>query len=83
MRKKRDNNGGRHDTNVFQGYPMAKNLRTKIPASDTMVIHDVNPTILEQFKAEHNNNVTIAKDVREVSENTVCCEKVKLTIIGR
>lgn len=46
---------------------MAKNLRTKIPAGDTMIIHDVNPTILEQFQAEHQG-VRIAKDVREVSE---------------
>lgn len=49
---------------------MAKNLRTKIPASDTMVIHDVNPKILEQFASEHKG-VTIAKDVREVSEHAV------------
>lgn len=51
----------------MSGYPMAKNLRSKIPSSDSMIIHDVNPTILEQFQAEHSN-VTIAKDVREVSD---------------
>ncbi|SMY27806.1 unnamed protein product [Zymoseptoria tritici ST99CH_1A5] len=50
------------------GYPMAQNLRAKIPASDTMFVHDVNASIVEQFASEHKN-VTAAKDVREVSEN--------------
>ncbi|KAK4617658.1 putative 3-hydroxyisobutyrate dehydrogenase, mitochondrial [Fulvia fulva] len=51
------------------GYPMAKNLRTKIPESDKLYIHDVNPAILEQFAKEHKG-VTIAKHVREVAENS-------------
>ena len=49
---------------------MAKNLRTKIPESDKLYIHDVNPAILEQFAKEHQG-VTIAKNVREVAENSV------------
>lgn len=49
---------------------MAKNLRTKIPAEDTMFIHDVNPTLCEQFASEFKN-VTAAKDVRQVAENSV------------
>lgn len=61
---------------------MAKNLRTKIPASDTMIIHDVNPTILEQFKAEHEG-VTIAKEVREVSENSVCSTPISPSLQAR
>ena len=52
------------------GYPMAKNLRTKIPSSDTMVIHDVNPAVTEQF-AKEVGNVEIAQNVREVAEKTV------------
>ncbi|KAK4494553.1 hypothetical protein PRZ48_013909 [Zasmidium cellare] len=51
------------------GYPMAKNLRTKIPSSDTMFIHDVNPTICEKFASEHKN-VTVSQSVREVAENS-------------
>lgn len=51
------------------GYPMAKNLRTKIPSSDTMFIHDVNPAVTESF-AKEIGNVTIAKNVREVAENS-------------
>lgn len=51
------------------GYPMAKNLRTKIPASDTLYIHDVNPTICEKFAAEFKG-VEIAGNVRELAENS-------------
>ncbi|KAK3622578.1 hypothetical protein LTR56_022133 [Elasticomyces elasticus] len=50
------------------GYPMAMNLRSKIPSSDTMIIHDVNPAVTEQF-AKEVGNVTIAESVREVAEN--------------
>lgn len=48
---------------------MAKNLRTKISSSDTMLIHDVNPAVTESFKQEVGN-VEIAKTVREIAENT-------------
>ncbi|KAK3721039.1 hypothetical protein LTR37_003329 [Vermiconidia calcicola] len=51
------------------GFPMAKNLRAKIPESDTMVIHDVNPAVTESF-AKEVGNVEIAKNVREVAEKT-------------
>lgn len=50
---------------------MAKNLRTKIPESDTMYIHDVNTAALDAFVKEVGK-VTVAKNVREVAENTVC-----------
>ena len=50
---------------------MAKNLRSKIKESDTMVIHDVNEAALKKFKDEMGN-VEIAKDVREVAEKSVC-----------
>lgn len=49
---------------------MAKNLRTKIPASDTMFIHDVNPTICEKFASEHKG-VTVSPNVRELAEHSV------------
>ena len=49
---------------------MAKNLRSKIPSSDTMFIHDVNPKVTEEF-AKEVGNVTIAQSVREVAENGV------------
>ena len=50
---------------------MAKNLRAKIPQSDTLIIHDVNPAVTEQFKSEIGN-AEIAQNVREVAEKTVC-----------
>jgi 3-hydroxyisobutyrate/3-hydroxypropionate dehydrogenase len=50
---------------------MAKNLRTKISSSDTMLIHDVNPAVTEAF-AKEMGNVEIAQSVREVAEKTVC-----------
>jgi 3-hydroxyisobutyrate/3-hydroxypropionate dehydrogenase len=50
---------------------MAKNLRAKIANSDSMVIHDVNPAVTKKL-AEEVGNVTIAQNVREVAEKTVC-----------
>ena len=49
---------------------MAKNLREKIHKSDTMVINDVNDAATQKF-VEEVGNVTIAKTVREVAEQTV------------
>ncbi|USP75950.1 putative 3-hydroxyisobutyrate dehydrogenase, mitochondrial [Curvularia clavata] len=51
------------------GYPMAKNLRAKIPAEDTLFIHDVNTAATKQFLEEHPQGVQVAKNVREVAEN--------------
>ena len=59
---------------------MAKNLRSKIPESDTMVIHDVNQTALDKFKSEMGN-VEIAKNVREVAEKTVRIPSQRLLCI--
>jgi hypothetical protein len=56
---------------IFPGYPMAKNLREKINKDDTMVINDVNAAATQQFVKEVGGNVTIAKTVREVAEQTV------------
>jgi hypothetical protein len=49
---------------------MAKNLREKINKSDTMVINDVNDAATQKF-VEEVGNVTIAKTVRDVAEQTV------------
>jgi hypothetical protein len=56
--------------NILPGYPMAVNLRQKIHKSDTMVINDVNDAATQKF-VEEVGNVTIAKTVREVAEQTV------------
>ena len=61
---------------------MAKNLRSKISESDTMVIHDVNQTALDKFKSEFSN-VEIAKNVREVAEKTVRISSNNTTLFPR
>ncbi|EXJ94391.1 3-hydroxyisobutyrate dehydrogenase [Capronia coronata CBS 617.96] len=52
------------------GYPMAKNLRAKIPEGDTMTIFDINTTSLDKFAQEATpSGVVVAKSPREVVEN--------------
>ncbi|KAL8817900.1 MAG: hypothetical protein Q9223_003344, partial [Gallowayella weberi] len=34
------------------GYPMAQNLRAKIPERDTLIIHDHNHEVAQKFKQE-------------------------------
>lgn len=58
---------------------MAKNLRAKIPAADTLVIRDVNEEATKRFVAEakeaatgaDENRVEIAQTAREVAEKSV------------
>ncbi|EPS33035.1 hypothetical protein PDE_07996 [Penicillium oxalicum 114-2] len=63
------------------GYNMAKNLYAKIPASDTMIIRDVNEAAATQFVAEAQETahsganavqgrIEIAKNAREVAEKS-------------
>ena len=52
------------------GYPMARNLRSKIAESDTLFIHDIDPAMSERFEQEVGN-VKVVKSVREVAENSV------------
>ncbi|KAK4941485.1 hypothetical protein LTR10_018629 [Elasticomyces elasticus] len=52
------------------GYPMAKNLRAKMPEGDTFTVFDLNQTSLDNFSKEAvPAGVTIAKSPREVVEN--------------
>ena len=65
------------------GYHMAKNLRAKIPATDTLVIRDVNEETAARFveearkdaksngAGENTAKVLIARDAREVAEQSV------------
>ncbi|KAF3932325.1 hypothetical protein ABW19_dt0209171 [Dactylella cylindrospora] len=61
------------------GYPMAKNLRAKIPESDTLTIYDINEAATNQFIKESNVSgpipgtaagVRVAKNVKEVAQNS-------------
>lgn len=51
---------------------MAKNLRAKIPAADTLVIRDVNQDAIKRFVAEAKEGpVEVAENAREVAEKSV------------
>ncbi|KAF2009927.1 hypothetical protein BU24DRAFT_427958 [Aaosphaeria arxii CBS 175.79] len=50
------------------GFPMAKNLRAKLPAEDTLFVHDVNTAATSKFLEEHPEGVRVADNVREVAE---------------
>lgn len=58
---------------------MAKNLRTKIPASDTLVIRDIDSNIMKKFvddvksSSSETLNVELASNAREVAEKSVSC----------
>ena len=68
---------------VSTGYAMAKNLRAKIPASDTLIIRDVNENTAKRFVEENQeavrnsgakedtSKVLIAQNAREVAEQSV------------
>ena len=58
-------------TNIWSGYSMAKNLRAKVPAEDTLFIHDVNTAACQKFLEEHSTGVQVADNVREVAEKAV------------
>lgn len=51
---------------------MAKNLRAKIPAEDTLFVQDVNTAASKMFLEENPQGVRIADNVREVAEKAVC-----------
>lgn len=62
---------------------MAKNLRAKIPAADTLIIRDVNEAATKRFVVEaqeaaqssgagaNEGRVEIAENAREVAEKSV------------
>lgn len=62
---------------------MAKNLRAKIPASDTLIVRDVNETAAQRFVTEAQETarssgasadeyrVEIATTAREIAEKSV------------
>jgi hypothetical protein len=62
---------------VLTGFNMAKNLQSKLPSSDTLLIQDINVEAAQRFLEETRLQATgaevkIALDVREASENSVC-----------
>ncbi|KAJ5953105.1 Dehydrogenase multihelical [Penicillium vulpinum] len=65
------------------GYHMAKNLRAKIPVSDTLIIRDVNQDTMNRFATEarettqsngagvNEGQVELAQSAREVAEKSI------------
>ena len=55
------------------GFPIAKNLRAKVPATDTLIIYDLNTDVTQKFVEAHDGKgVEIASSPREVADNSVC-----------
>ncbi|KAF9479044.1 putative 3-hydroxyisobutyrate dehydrogenase [Pholiota conissans] len=60
------------------GFPMALQLRAKVPAESVLYIYDIDAGVLENFLKETAGNagmgeyVVIAKDAREVTERSEC-----------
>lgn len=52
------------------GYPMARNLRAKIPESDTLVVCDANASVAQKFVAEATGKVEVASNARQVAEES-------------
>lgn len=52
---------------------MAKNLRSKISDSDSLILHDVNREATKSFMAElgSSTNTQVADNVRQVAEQAV------------
>lgn len=71
------------DIDLFPGYPMAKNLRAKIPETDTFIIYDTNPKATEKFVEEvgiatsstnapgRGTGIHVAENPREVAQKSV------------
>lgn len=50
---------------------MAKNLRAKIPATDTLLICDTNPNATKKFVEEAGTGIHITENPKEVGQKAV------------
>ena len=55
----------------FTGYPMAQNLRAKLPSSDQLVVYDKNKETSSRF-AQDTKGVEVADAVCALAEKSVC-----------
>lgn len=62
------------------GYPMAQNLRAKIPSSDTLVIHDRNTEATTKFMQEASGTSNEEMRIEVVSSPRQVAEKSEVTI---
>lgn len=61
---------------VTKGYNMARNLQSKLPSSDILLIQDINTDATKRFMEEAKATSTgatvkVADNIREASENSV------------
>lgn len=66
---------------LCSGYNMARNLQSKLPSSDTLIIQDINTDATNRFVEEVRDQfggaaVKVAGTVREVAENAVGCHYI-------
>lgn len=53
------------------GFPMAGNLRSKLPESSSLVIYDIVQPAMEKFLAENKGRIEVAQDPKDVAEKCV------------
>ena len=56
------------------GYPMAKQLRAKIPASSKLLVCDVVDEQVKKFLTEFGDNVESVKDPIQIAQTAVRCK---------
>jgi len=56
------------------GYPMAQNLRQKLPPSDTLIVYDIRKEVVDRFASEERgegSKVEGAKALGEIVDRAV------------
>ena len=53
------------------GYPMAQNLRAKLPSNSTLIVCDVAESQVEKFVEETKGRIETASSPRQVAETAV------------
>jgi hypothetical protein len=66
------------------GFPMASNLRKKIPKECTLYVNDVDSMAVERFVKEHASYgpVHVLRTAKEITENSVFDKLALWLIIG-
>lgn len=55
------------------GFPMASNLRKKIPKESALYVHDIDTAAVERFVKEHDSYgpVRVLNSAKEITEHSV------------
>ena len=65
------------------GYPMAKQLRAKIPASSKLIVCDVVEEQVNKFLNEFGDNVTSVKDPIQIAKIAVAFTSILMGALLR